>query len=63
MAETMKEVVGFEGELTFDKTKPDGAPRKLIDVTRLSNMGWKYSVNLEEGIRKTYEWYLNWNIK
>ena len=59
MAETMKEVVGFEGELTFDKTKPDGAPRKLIDVTRLSNMGWKYSVNLEEGIRKTYEWYLS----
>ena len=41
MAETMKRVVGYEGKLTFDATKPDDAPRKLINVTRLSNMGWK----------------------
>ena len=59
MAETMKEVVGFEGELTFDSTKPDGSPRKLIDVSRLSNMGWKYNIDLEFGLKKTYEWYLN----
>ena len=59
MAETMKEVVGFEGKLTFDTTEPDGAPRKLIDVTRLRKMGWKYSVDLKEGLATTYEWYLN----
>jgi len=58
MAETMKEVVGYTGRLTFDTTKPDGAPRKLIDVTRLENMGWKYSVDLKEGLEKTYRWYL-----
>jgi len=58
MAETMKQVVGYEGNLTFDTTKPDGSPRKLIDVSRLSNMGWKYSIDLEEGLKKTYKWYL-----
>ena len=59
MAETMKEVVGFKGNLTFDTTKPDGSPRKLIDVSRLSSMGWKYSIDLEKGLKKTYEWYCN----
>ncbi|MDB4027241.1 GDP-L-fucose synthase [Candidatus Thioglobus sp.] len=59
MAETMKRVVGYQGKLTFDITKPDGPPRKLIDVSRLSNMGWKYSVDLENGLKKTYQWYLN----
>jgi GDP-L-fucose synthase len=58
MSETMKEVVGFKGNLTFDTTKPDGSPRKLIDVSRLSSMGWNYSVSLEEGLKKTYNWYL-----
>jgi len=58
MAETMKEVVGFEGELIFDTSKPDGTPRKLIDVSRLSNMGWKYSIDLKDGLSKTYRWYL-----
>ena len=58
MAETMREVVGFKGELTFNSNKPDGSPRKLIDVTRLSKMGWTYSVNLKEGLEKTYKWYL-----
>jgi GDP-L-fucose synthase len=59
MAQTMKEVVGYKGVLIFDTSKPDGAPRKLIDVTRLKNMGWKYSVDLEEGLEKTYKWYLS----
>ena len=59
MSETMQEVVGFKGELVFDTAKPDGAPRKLIDVTRLESMGWKHSIDLKEGIEKTYEWYVN----
>jgi GDP-L-fucose synthase len=59
MAETMKEVVGFKGKLVFNTIKPDGSPRKLIDVSRLSNMGWKYSIDLECGLKKTYKWYLN----
>jgi GDP-L-fucose synthase len=63
MAETMKEVVGYTGRLVFDATKPDGAPRKLIDVTRLENMGWKYSVDLKGGLTKTYEWYLTQDTK
>jgi len=58
MAETMKEVVSFRGELSFDTTKPDGPPRKLISVSRLSNMGWEYSVDLKDGLSKTYKWYL-----
>jgi GDP-L-fucose synthase len=58
LAETMKEVVGFKGDLFFDINKPDGAPRKLIDVSRLSKMGWQYSVDLKDGLMQTYEWYL-----
>ena len=58
MAETMKQVVGYEGKLVFDTTKLDGAARKLIDVTRLKKMGWEYSVDLEEGLKKVYSWYL-----
>ena len=58
LAEIMKEVVGFKGKINFDSSRPDGAPRKLIDVSRLLNMGWKYNVNLKEGLRKTYDWYL-----
>ena len=58
MAETMKRVVKYEGKLTFDTTKPNGALRKLIDVTRIENMGWKHSVDLKVGLNKTYKWYL-----
>ena len=58
LANTMRKVVGFNGQLIFDKTKPDGAPRKLIDVTRLTSMGWKYKTHLEDGLTKTYKWYL-----
>jgi len=58
MAQIMKEVIGFKGELIFDTTKPDGTPRKLIDVRKLKRMGWKYSVDLKVGLKKTYEWYL-----
>ena len=59
LAETMKQIVGFEGELIFDTNKPDGAPRKLIDVSRLSKMGWNYNVSLEDGLKQTYKWYLS----
>ena len=58
LSEIMKDVVGYNGKLSFDITKPDGTPRKLIDVSRLSNMGWKYSTNLREGLKITYEWFL-----
>ena len=59
MAETMKQVVGFKGRLTFDTAKVDGPPRKLIDVTKLSDIGWEYTTKLKEGLEKTYKWYLN----
>ena len=59
LAELVKEVVGFEGELRFNPEYPDGTPRKLMDVSRLREMGWKPEISLEEGIRRTYEWYLN----
>ena len=58
MAETMAKVVGFEGEITFDTTKPDGTPRKLMDVSRLASLGWNYQVSLEEGLSTTYQWFL-----
>lgn len=58
LALLIKKVVGFEGELEFDSSKPDGTPRKLMDVSRLANAGWRYSIGLEEGIRSTYCWFL-----
>jgi len=59
MAETMKQVIGYTGKLVFDADKPDGAPRKLIDVTRLKKMGWSYTTSLKEGLKNTYIWYTN----
>lgn len=58
-AETIRDVVGFEGELDFDTSKPDGMPRKLLDVSRLNELGWKAAVDLKTGITKTYEWYVS----
>ncbi len=58
MAETMRRVVGFRGELVFDASRPDGTPRKLMDVSRLQALGWKHTVSLEDGLTSTYEWYL-----
>ena len=59
LAETMQRVVGFEGNLVFDSSKPDGAPRKLMDVSRINKLGWKASIILEEGLGQTYKWYLS----
>jgi len=62
LAETIADVVGFEGELVFDSSKPDGTPRKLLDVSLLHSLGWQHQFTLREGIEKTYLWYLS-NIK
>ena len=59
LAMIIKRVVGFGGELVYDTSKPDGAPRKLLDSTRMKEMGWAPQIGLEEGIRQTYQWYLN----
>jgi len=61
LAEIIKKVVGFEGKVVYDTSKPDGTPRKLMDVSRLHNLGWKHSTSLEEGIRKAYNWFLKSN--
>jgi GDP-L-fucose synthase len=58
LAEMICDVVGFDGELAWDKTKPDGTPRKLLDVTKLRALGWKPSIPLRDGIAQTYEWFL-----
>jgi len=61
LAELIKEIVGYEGEIKFDTTKPDGTPRKLLDVSRLHATGWKHKIELREGIQSTYEWFKeNW---
>ncbi|MEM1096890.1 MAG: GDP-L-fucose synthase [Bacteroidota bacterium] len=58
LAETIAEVVGYTGALVFDASKPDGTPRKLMDVSRLASMGWTASIGLSEGLRDTYQWFL-----
>lgn len=58
VASMIKDVVGFEGELLFDSTKPDGTPRKLVDVAKLNSLGWYAKTRLEEGLRDTYDWFL-----
>jgi len=58
LAETVQKITGHEGEITWDSSKPDGTPRKLMDVSRMKNEGWAYSTDLEEGIRNTYRWFL-----
>jgi GDP-L-fucose synthase len=58
LAELVKQVVGYEGGIVFDISKPDGVPRKLLDVSCLQDMGWKAQTDLEEGINKAYDWYL-----
>jgi GDP-L-fucose synthase len=55
LAELIKNIVGYKGDLVFDDTKPDGTPRKLMDVSKLNAFGWKAKIGLEEGIRRVYD--------
>ena len=58
LAETIQEITGHQGEIIWDATKPDGTPRKLMDVTKMHDLGWKHKIELHEGIQKTYNWFL-----
>jgi len=58
LAETIQKAVGHQGEILWDASKPDGTPRKLMDVSKMAEIGWQYATELEEGIRKTYQWYI-----
>ena len=58
LAKLIAEVTGFKGKIVYDSSKPDGTPRKLMDVTRINNLGWKAKTDLKSGIQKTYQWYL-----
>ena len=62
LAMLIREIIGYKGDLKFDISKPDGTPRKLLDVTRLTNLGWRASIKLEDGIRSTYNWYIDSKI-
>ncbi|KEZ87613.1 GDP-L-fucose synthase [Clostridium sulfidigenes] len=57
LAETVKEIIGYKGQLLFNSDKPDGTPRKLTDITKLHELGWKHSINLKEGIEDSYKWF------
>ena len=59
LAETIAKVVNFEGKLVFDSSKPDGSPRKLMDVSRLKLLGWEASIKLQEGLKTAYQWYVD----
>lgn len=59
LARAMMEVTGFRGRVTYDRSKPDGTPRKLLDVTRLARLGWRAKIGLREGLADTYRWFLD----
>jgi GDP-L-fucose synthase len=59
LAETLKYAIGFEGELEFDTTKDDGAPRKLMELSRLKTLGFEAKISLRDGLVNTYQWFLN----
>jgi GDP-L-fucose synthase len=58
LVHTVAKVVGFKGKVEFDSSKPDGAPRKLMNVGRLKSLGWQSSVSLEKGLQLTYKWFI-----
>ena len=58
LAETIQKITGHQGKIVWDSTKPDGTPRKLMDISKMHELGWKHKVNLEEGIQRTYDWFL-----
>lgn len=59
LAELIQRIIGHQGEIIWDSSKPDGTPRKLMDVTKMTQAGWKAKICLEDGIQSTYEWFLN----
>jgi GDP-L-fucose synthase len=59
LAETVKEIIAYEGKLKFDTSKPDGTPRKLLDVTKLNDAGWKAKIGIVDGVKSTYQWFLD----
>jgi GDP-L-fucose synthase len=58
LAEMIKDIVGYTGKIVYDTSKPDGMPQKMMDCSKLSERGWTYQTELEEGLKKTYKWYL-----
>ena len=58
LAETIQKIIGHQGEIIWDASKPDGTPRKLMDISKMHELGWKHQINLEEGIQQTYDWFL-----
>jgi len=58
LAETIKKIIGYNGELNWDSSKPDGTPKKLLDVSKLEQLGWKYKTDLQSGLEKTFDWYI-----
>lgn len=58
LAETIQKIVGHQGSIAWDSSKPDGTPRKLMDISKMHELGWKHKVELEEGIKRTYQWFL-----
>lgn len=62
LAKMIKDVVGYKGKINWDSTKPDGTPRKLLDVSKLNNLGWKYKIKLSDGLKTTYEYFKSLNL-
>ena len=63
LSEMLRDVIGYKGELVFNPEKPDGTPKKLLDVTKLEGLGWKAKIELYQGIKQTYEWFLDNQVK
>jgi GDP-L-fucose synthase len=58
LAEVIRNIVGYKGKVIWDKSKPDGTPRKLLDVSKINALGWSPKISLKSGIKQTYEWYI-----
>ena len=59
LANLIKTTVGFQGDILFDHSKPDGHPRKLLDVSKLNSVGWRHSIDLDQGLNITYKWFID----
>ena len=62
LAETIQEVVGFQGSLVFDATRPDGTQQKILDISKIKSLGWQSSIPLKEGLEQVYKWYSTYKI-